>query len=499
MTEKEFSYRYFLYLIYTRKQLFAVTAFLVMTCTIFVSYLLPKIYESSCTVFIEKKVIEDLVKGIALTQSNQESARVLTHALKSRTLIAKVINEVDFNRKNMNDATIEVLIDQIVKDLTVMVNEKELFVITFRYRDARIARDFVNTLVRKYIEQNISTSREESSGASQFLAEQVTLFKEKMNETSAKVNEFKNAKAGIINLDEGRIYTDVNAIEQTLNELLIKRKLLEEQRQIAKKASNPSQVKLLALQSRLQELLVVYTDNFPEVRNVKTQIETLQKEIALRKNSDAEYADNQELVKIEAELKAVHEREAYLKQQLAANKNLLSTVPATKSTLKKLEESTESQKNMFDLLNMRQQQSEVSKQAGVQDKSGSYRIVDPAVAANYPVSPKRPRIMLMGIAAGIAAGLGLLLLLDNLDPSVRQIEPLRLTGLPIMAVIPLIRSEEEIASQKKKDWLLYVFSTCYFSFLLIIVLMEVMKVTLLDRIFSKLNLPDIAIKIIDRF
>lgn len=483
MTENDFSYRHFFHLLYTRKQLFAFTAFLVMTITMITSYLLPKIYESSCTVFIEKKAISDLVQGIALAPNKQESAKVLTHALKSRTLIARVINEVDFSKKKMNDAAIETLVDRIEKDLTVMVNEKELFVITFRYKDARIARDFVNTLVRKYIEEAISVSREDSSGATQFLTEQLSLYKEKISENDSKVTDFKNTKAGVINLDEGRIYYDINAIEQSLNELLIKRKLLEEQR----KASNPYQLKLVELKNRLKDLQVVYTENYPEVRNLKAQIETLQTEIAARNNFSGENGDNQDLVRIEAELKAVKEREAYLTRQLAVNKSLLNTVPSTKSTLKSLQDDVANQKNMFDLLKMRQQQSEVSKQVGVLDKGGTYRIIDPAVSSVYPVSPKRPRIMLMGIAAGIAAGIGLLMLLDSLDNSIRQIETLRRTGLPVMAVIPFIRGEDELTAIQNRDKLFYLLSACYFSFIVMILLLEVMKVPLLDRVFSKLT------------
>jgi polysaccharide chain length determinant protein (PEP-CTERM system associated) len=422
---------------------------------------------------------------------------MLTAALKSRTLIARVINEVDFNRKNMNDVSVETLINKIVKNLNVMVNDKELFVITFRYNDARIARDFVNTLVRKYIEQNISANREESSGASQFLDEQIKLFKEKMNEDKEKISQFKSAKAGIVNLDEGRIFNDAINIEQTLNELLIKRKLLEEQRIIAKKAANPAQVKLSALQTKLQEMLVVYTDSYPEVSNIKSQIEILQAEIASRRHSDADYADNQELVKIEAELKAVQEREAYLTRQLAATRSLASAVPATKSELQKLQENTETKKNMYDLLNIRQQQSEVSKQAGVQDLGSAYRIVDPAVAATFPTSPNRTRILIMGIFAGIAAGIGLVLLLDNLDSSLHQIEPLRQTGLPVMAVIPLIKSDEEINAQKASDIKFYLAASGYFSFILMILLLEVMKIPLFDRLFSRINLPAVVLRALD--
>jgi polysaccharide chain length determinant protein (PEP-CTERM system associated) len=484
MTEKEFSYRYLLHLVYNRKHLFAFTAFIVMTGAVLASYLLPKIYESSCTVFIEKKAVEDMMKGIALPSSNQDSARVLTHALRSRTLISKVINEVDFNQKKMTDASIEVLIGEIIKNLNVTVNEKELFVINFKFNDPRIARDFVNTLVRKFIEQSVASSREESSGATQFLSEQITLFKDKIKEQDAKVNEFKEAKAGIVNLDEGAIYREVDKIEEALNELLVKRKLLEEQ----KKTSSPQQLKLVELKNKLKDMQVVYTENFPEVRNLKSQIETLQAEIASRRGTPAEAAENQELIRIEAELKAVKERESYLQKQLAEKRGLLHTIPATKTTLKQLQENSTSQKNMYDLLNIRQQQTEVSKQVGAQDFGNAYRIVDPAVAAIFPVSPKRTRIMLMGIAAGFAAGFGLLLLLDNIDQSVRQIEPLRRTGLPIMAVIPLIRSESEVREQKKSDVRFFLASIAYFSLILMIVLLEAMKVPLLDKIFNKITL-----------
>jgi hypothetical protein len=87
----------------------------------------------------------------------------------------------------------------------------------------------------------------------------------------------------------------------------------------------------------------------------------------------------------------------------------------------------------------------------MQDKAGMFRIVDPAVLPVVPVSPDRVKIMLLGIFAGIAGAFGFVLILDNLDDSIKSLDALRGFGVPVLAVIPSIQNPADLAKRRRID------------------------------------------------
>jgi len=74
--------------------------------------------------------------------------------------------------------------------------QNDLFIVSYR---AAIPsrRDYVNTLVRRYIEENMTENREEAYGANRFLAEQIKYFKEKLDQSDAEIIKFRKRRASL--------------------------------------------------------------------------------------------------------------------------------------------------------------------------------------------------------------------------------------------------------------------------------------------------------------
>ncbi len=124
----------------------------------------------------------------------------------------------------------------------------------------------------------------------------------------------------------------------------------------------------------------------------------------------------------------------------------------------------------------------------VEDKGTTFRVVDPAVLPVKPTSPNRIAIILGGIAGGLAAAFGLVLLLDYYDESVKSLDGLKALGLPVLAVIPKMQIPAEIRQQKAYDVRLYAISACYFSLILIVLLLELMQIPLFSSSLNSLQL-----------
>ncbi|MDA8434346.1 MAG: Wzz/FepE/Etk N-terminal domain-containing protein [Nitrospiraceae bacterium] len=500
MTDSELDFHRYLRLFKKHKKLFFSAALSVMAIAVLISYLLPKRYEATSTVFIEKSVVADLVKGIAGPSSEDNSLKVIDYALTSRTLLLKAMNSVDFNPRPQNDAEIEMLLDEIRTHIDINKNGQSpnVFIVSFRYPNPKVARDFVNTLVQLFIEQNVSSKREESFGANKFLADQIATYKERRDKAQSMVNEFKESRGTVASVDSGQLQHDIEIEQQRLAELGLREKQLEEEKSYAVNSTNPLKVKLAALTKRLDDLRAQFTDNYPEVIHVKSEIASLQQQIDGGKTGHGNVLVPEELWKIEAELKAIKENKVLLQQLIAGNKSMLNSIPNTKAVIEKLESEKTNEQNMYNLLAMRQDQSEISNQMELQDKSTVFRIVDPAVTPIAPVSPNRKRIILMGIAAGLATGFGLLLAFDYVDHSVKTVGMLKTLGFPVLAVIPLIKSEEEIRREKTNDFRIYLWSAGFFSLILAVLALEVLGVTFMDVLINRLPLPSAVIRFFER-
>jgi len=487
MQSTDFDYKKYLQLIVRRKKLFVAVALFVMTAAVVVSYLLPRKYVATSTVFIEKNVISELVRGITATPSMEDTIQVLTYAITSRTLLSKVADSLDMNLARGSTTDMDEIIKNLQKNTTVRVRDRNLFTISYTDSDPRMARDFVNALVRLYIEENTSSKRGESYEATKFLSEQIETFKTKLEKAESELNNYKRDKGGVISVDEGRLFDEINVSQQKLYDLELQRKQLEGKRKITRKSSDPLETRLAALQKRLDELRIDYSESYPDIIKVKADMETVREQMKSGAGSAHQSLDPLELERLESEIAAIKSSEESLRRYVSTNQKLLQSLPSAKAGLEKLETAKNSQKNIYDQLFARHGQSEVSKQMEVQDKTTTFRVVDAAVLPKKPTSPNRMKIMLLGWVAGIAAGIGALLLLDQMDTTVRDVDYLKGLGVPVLAVISRIYNQEEVELQRRKTVRLLCFAGGYLLFLLCFPVMELLQVSYIDTLLNSLH------------
>jgi polysaccharide chain length determinant protein (PEP-CTERM system associated) len=488
MEAQGFDYKNILALILMKRWIFVGMALLIMTIAVITSYLLPKVYEAKSTVFIEKNVIAELVKGIAITPSMDQTIRVLKVAMTSRPLLQKVVNELEMGARNNSAQDVEATIASINKNINVTVsNDGSMFVISYRDANPRLARDFVNTLVRAYIEQNVSSKREESYGAIQFFSEQSETVRKKIELMDNEINDYKAKQGGIINIDEAALFSEINSAQQRLHELQLRRRQLEGLKPVARREADPLNNQLVVLERRQEELRNQFNENYPELIRIRGEIESLKKQISNRSPGKTEVTDPQEVARIEAELNALKVTENGLMHTIKTNQALLRKIPTSKAGLEQLEADRRHQKELYDQLLARQGQSEVSKQIEIQDKTTTYRIVEPAVLPAVPVSPNRLRIMMIGIFAGIAGGLGILIGFDYLNSSIKSVDTIKALGLQVLAIVPRIPDRDKELREGKRNRLLSVFSTLYFICILGIIAMEAVGVPFIDKIITRIT------------
>jgi polysaccharide chain length determinant protein (PEP-CTERM system associated) len=493
-----------------KKHLIILTALAIVTVSVILGILLPKSYEAKSSVLIERNVITNYMQGIVTTPNLDERLRVLHYAIKSKTLLLKVIDEVNFPVNKKNKAELDGLVEALQFSTEIKMTRDNMFTVTYKNRDPALARDYINTLVKTYILDNLLAKKDEAYVANQFLSAQIKEFKQKIDQVDAEIIKIRKATGIYTGVDERDIVSDIKNKQDRVEELdLQKMELLAKKNMIEKqlKSEKPYAVSVLSrggddsmsvsnrlihLQQRLNELMMKYTESYPEVISVRAEISSLRDQLKRQSEAgedpkgDGAGAETQiggdqlttlnpiyqqlkeELARVENEIAGITAKQDRYKKLASVKESNLRNVPLEQKRIGDLERERDSYREIYDKLINRLSQSEVSKNMDAQDRAETFRIVDPATLPTHPVSPNRPMMLITGIFLGLACGVGIVILLDYLDATLKSLSSLKEMGIPILGIIPRIETEEELAIGRVRDRRLYTLSSAYFAGILII-------------------------------
>jgi capsular exopolysaccharide synthesis family protein len=132
-------------------------------------------------------------------------------------------------------------------------------------------------------------------------------------------------------------------------------------------------------------------------------------------------------------------RESEIGRQVDAASVDLRGIPGRTIEEIRLRRNAQLKEQTYTALQQRFDQSRLAAEATVPD----VRILDPAIVPQRPIKNTKPRLLLMGLLAGLGLGLVAAVVLDRVDPRVRYPEQVsRDLGLPILGAVPHLRSKE---------------------------------------------------------
>lgn len=465
-----------------RKRVMVVAALLVMTVGVVVSYVLPRKYEAQSTVFIEQSVISELVKGIATTPSMEAKIKVLTVAMLSRDTLFKVLRILDKDVEFATNAERETYIRSLRERISIRLDEKRgIFFISFQDSDPRYARDFVNTITQVYIEANTASKRDESLEATRFLSEQIEGFKKRLDAAEEEINRYRSEHGLQLATDETTIRYEIADAERKLEAIRARKLELETRVQLMPSGAGRSS-NLVEMERQLAVLLTSYTDQHPRVVRLQSQIR------AVKSGPSGGMAGNPATAAkalLQAEIEAATRQEQAQLATIEEKTVLLRRIPALRTGLNELLRKKENETLIYTQLVTRYGQSEVSKQMEMENKSMNFRVVDPAVLPDTPVSPRRVPIMLLSALAGIGVGMAAIMLPHLLRGSVQSLSDLRALDQRVLAVLPVIPKPKEERRRVRGDRIFLSCAALYFLLLMAIGVMEALNRSPVDALVAR--------------
>jgi uncharacterized protein involved in exopolysaccharide biosynthesis len=149
---------------------------------------------------------------------------------------------------------------------------------------------------------------------------------------------------------------------------------------------------------------------------------------------------------------AAKETEQKRLQKVAANYQAnVEAVPARESEMTELMRDYSTLSAFYTSLRQKKEESKISANLERRQAGEQFSLLDPARMPEKPFSPNRPQINGFGMAAGLCLGIGLIVLLEYRDSSFKTDDEITaLLSLPVLAVVPLMRSDDDRQRARKR-------------------------------------------------
>src|SRR5215472_15445301 len=140
-------------------------------------WFVPTTYESEARLYVDTDaILTPLLRGIAIDTATASQLEMMQKTLLSRPNLDKLIATTDLETTVTTSQMREALVARLGKDIKVTGEGHNLFSVSYRNRNPRLARDVVAALVNVFMEGATRSNRAEMDNAQRFLNEQIASY-----------------------------------------------------------------------------------------------------------------------------------------------------------------------------------------------------------------------------------------------------------------------------------------------------------------------------------
>lgn len=445
---------------------------------------LPNLYRSSATVLVERQQVPEAFVTPTVTSRLETRLQTISQEILSRSRLEGLISRFGLYSDLRQVLPPQEIIERMRDDIQLELKEAEgkgrggatiAFAISYRGSDPETVALATNTLASFYIEENLKVRGQQASGTAEFLQSQLREVKQRLDEHERQVSEFKKRhigelpqqmEANLATLERLNTQLRINSDSQT--RAVERRGALV--KQLAEVGSSgigggpdvPA-ARLARLKQELMELSALFSEKYPDVIRVKTEIAVLERQLA-KANIDGDAGENEAVVpadpivsrlkqalsEVEAEIRALKADERQLRDASATYQRRVENTPRREQEFQELSRDYESTKELYRSLLKRHEEAQLAESMEQRQKGEQFRILDPAIASRQSVAPNRVRLILIGLMLSLGLAAGAVMLTEHLDTSFHTKDDLRaFSTVPVLGSIPRIVTE---ADARRRRW-----------------------------------------------
>jgi uncharacterized protein involved in exopolysaccharide biosynthesis len=340
---------------------------------------LPDVYQSTATVLVEcQQVPEEFVRS-TVTSEIDIRLQSITRQIMSRSRLENLIERFGLYTKLRQQVPLEQVLERMRKDIHMDLQEAQqkssresatvAFAINYSGKNPQQVVQVTNALASFYIEENLKVREQQAAGTAEFLRVQLKETKTALEKQEQRLSQFREKyigelpeqlQANLLTLallnTQLRLNTDKQTRSREQRALLTKQLAGLDGYRVAVEprvpaavpaAPDPRVAQLEKLQQDLAVLRERYVERYPDVVQLKAEIEALEQHLAGTKSPDTRAAaepsrpvtpsgvdavvldPKKEITSLDAELKGLHTEKRGLLRSIGLYQQRIENTPRT--------------------------------------------------------------------------------------------------------------------------------------------------------------------------
>jgi polysaccharide chain length determinant protein (PEP-CTERM system associated) len=496
-----------------------------LVVAVVVAFMWPDTYVSQAVMRITPQQVSANLMPTVLNMQMQQRLASMQQEILSRNSLAEMIQRpaLDLYRKERQRYPMEDVIQDMRNKIRIQSvdtggGRSSAFVISFSYPDRFKAQAVVRELVTKFTETNVTVQKNQIQLTSTFLGDELKQAKDKMDTIEAQISKFKMENMGKLPEQFGANVTQLNQYQMSLgntneamarmqqeklqletqlqnlnNQLNYYNSIAEETYTTGGAGGQVHNQKLEQLNQRIMDMksqiaaaLEMYTENNPNVKRMKAQLSSWEKDYQAEEKIDLERQtaaansnqpqvqrrvnpSNFKMVKdlegsinllktsiqsvnmnMDEKLKQVQE----LNRIIAQYQQRIENSPQLEQQYAALMRDFSLAKAAYEDMHRRTEQSETAKDLEDHKAGENLEVLDPASDPQAPSEPNRLQMAAIGTGMGLMVGIVLAGAKEMKNTSLKNLKDVRAyTNLPVLSSIPLLENALLVRRKRRLLWL----------------------------------------------
>ena len=444
---------------------------------------LPDVYRAEALIaVVPPKVPESIVKSAAAPVRIEERIPAIRNEIMSRTRLERIIQDLNLYTVERRTQIMEDIVERMKTEVDVRPAGTSAIRVSFTGSDPRTVKAVADRLAALFIDESTRDRKQLIEGTDQFLETTV-------KETEQRLIEKEKALQTYRQLHDGELPDQVGAnqaaaqnqatliadLSNQIDRALERRPTIEKtitelenqvQTDLPELPGSTAQL-LRAARQRLIEIKGRFSEIHPDVKAAERAVATLEAKLETESSqasvsgvtasaSPAESARLRRLEEARTQLEQLdravaRNRETRDEARKRANEYLRRVEAAAnhQTAILSLTRDYTQISSLYSGLLSQKEQSNLAANLERREIGEQFSLVDNAHVPARPVSPQRERLNMIGMVVGLLTGLALVALVEYRDSTLKTDDELtRVLGVPVLAVVPLMLSEQE----RRRSW-----------------------------------------------